>query len=451
MGAVAPIPPNPFRPDAPLGAAQGHDDGYGRFLVATGPYMVEGSEDLDLSRPAARQVPIAGYRPVTYDEEGNATAPGSLSFVRNPSWDPATDLLRAAFPDRIELEFRGETYQTAGYRATSRELRSAVDDAAVDLVLDLPLTLVQAQRYFEEPATRERVLSVPTGTIQYLVMRLAVPPFDDLHVRRAVAYALDEEALVGRLAADPSRFGEARAVPFTHLAPDSLEADLLADYDPFPASLERAGAEMARSRYDADGDGRCDAAACTDVLTIVNAESAGPEGAAVVEDALDAIGIGVRPEILSFQAPGSKSWYGRFSDLSRRDPMLLGLGWGLDYPNASTVLGLMFDSAGLAPTWGSNLSLVGASPSQLRRWGYGVTRVPSADAWIDRCASALGTEQIACWAQLDGYLMERITTMVPYLGLEQLILVSARVATPTASVPPFLLAIDRISLGRGSG
>ena len=42
MPAAAPIPPNPSDPKARLGVAEGHDPNYGRFMVATGPYMFEG-------------------------------------------------------------------------------------------------------------------------------------------------------------------------------------------------------------------------------------------------------------------------------------------------------------------------------------------------------------------------------------------------------------------------
>lgn len=46
--------------------------------------------------------------------------------------------------------------------------------------------------------------------------------------------------------------------------------------------------------------------------------------------------------------------------------------------------------------------------------------------------------------------MERITGMIPYLSLERLILMGPRVATFTETVPPILLALDRISLTPGS-
>lgn len=200
-GATAPIPPNPSRPEAPFGAAQGHGGGYGRFLIGTGPYMLEGSEDLDLPRPPGRQEPIAGYTPTTYDEAG-------------------------------------------------------------------------------------RVL--------YLVMRLAVPPFDDHHVRRAVAHAIDEAALVDEITEDPRRFQEQWAVPFTHMAIDPLEGDVLAGYDPFPADPALARAEMSRSDYDDDRDGRCDASACRDVLLLVDEESVGRAAATLVAEQLRWIGVRVR-------------------------------------------------------------------------------------------------------------------------------------------------------------
>src|SRR2546430_10665120 len=52
--ATAPIPPSPSDPNAMLGVATGHDDDYGRFLVASGPYMFKGSEALDLDRKSTR-------------------------------------------------------------------------------------------------------------------------------------------------------------------------------------------------------------------------------------------------------------------------------------------------------------------------------------------------------------------------------------------------------------
>ena len=94
LPATAPIPPNPADPEAPLGVADGHDDDYGRFLVASGPYMFEGSEAMDFSLPVKDQEPVAGYEPNKL-----------MSFVRNPAWvSDAQDDLRPAWVDGITME-----------------------------------------------------------------------------------------------------------------------------------------------------------------------------------------------------------------------------------------------------------------------------------------------------------------------------------------------------------
>ena len=75
----------------------GHDKDYGRFLVASGPYMFKGSEALDFSVPAKEQEPVAGYVPGR-----------SIELVRNPSWSADTDELRLAYPDEIVTEIGGD-------------------------------------------------------------------------------------------------------------------------------------------------------------------------------------------------------------------------------------------------------------------------------------------------------------------------------------------------------
>ena len=53
--------------------------------------MVQGAEQLDPSTPPTEQPQAPGL------------TRQSLTLVRNPSWEPSTDDLRAAYVDRIEL------------------------------------------------------------------------------------------------------------------------------------------------------------------------------------------------------------------------------------------------------------------------------------------------------------------------------------------------------------
>ena len=60
-----------------MGVAEGHDRNYGRFLVASGPYMFQGSETMDFSADPKDQTEAPGYVPGR-----------QIVLVRNPSWTP---------------------------------------------------------------------------------------------------------------------------------------------------------------------------------------------------------------------------------------------------------------------------------------------------------------------------------------------------------------------------
>src|SRR5438874_1258320 len=95
LAGTAPIPPLPSQPSAPFGVATGHDkEGYGFYLVSTGPYMIEGADKLDFSKPPKDQPRLTGLR-----------AGKAITLVRNPSWSTTTDDLRKGYVDRIEIGF----------------------------------------------------------------------------------------------------------------------------------------------------------------------------------------------------------------------------------------------------------------------------------------------------------------------------------------------------------
>src|SRR5262249_26814570 len=96
LAATAPIPASPSDPSAPEGAATGHDQNYGQFIVSTGPYMWKGADQVDYSKPAAQQTGPEGFQ-----------AGKSYVLVRNPSWDPSTDPYRKAYLDEIDATVGG--------------------------------------------------------------------------------------------------------------------------------------------------------------------------------------------------------------------------------------------------------------------------------------------------------------------------------------------------------
>jgi hypothetical protein len=199
---------------------------------------------------------------------------------------------------------------------------------------------------------------------------------------------------------------------------------------------------MAQSSYDRNGDGRCDARECRAVLTLASERGFGPAAAEQVAAWLDAIGIELRMRVRAvWSCPVHET---------RRLPLFMGCGFGYDFLNASTFLPFLFDSSEISGGYGANMSLVGATPSQLRRWGYEVTQVPSADDRIDRCAVMVGADQTECWADLDRYLMEDVVPVIPYAAETAAFVVSKRIAIYSYSVATGKLALDRMALVEGS-
>jgi peptide/nickel transport system substrate-binding protein len=412
MPATAPIPPDPTDPLAPYGIATGHDNSEGRFLVGTGPYMVEGTADLDFTVPPARQTPVAGFIPAK-----------SLTLVRNPSWIATSDPLRAAYVDRMEFSI--------GPRAIDDHTRERwvkdTEEGKIDLVFSsFPLVSEEnVARYRGNPALAPHLHVDTQDWIQFLTMNLAVPPFNDVHVRRAVNLAIDKQALVRE---EPNQ-GIA-----THIGLDSEEGNLLLGYDPYPHDLERAHQEMTLSRYDRNADGRCDALACRAVKAYL------PAFRGDIRQDLHAIGIGLDRSRKSDSPwlPSSRVALGVFT-------------WGTDYPNGSQILDQLFNGASIA----SNLNtinanydwpMVGASPSQLRGWGYTFTQVPSVDAEIGHCGTLVGNLQVQCWAELDQHLLEKVVPWVPLLTLNTPRIVSDRISSWSFDAFARMPALDRIAI-----
>jgi hypothetical protein len=119
--------------------------------------------------------------------------------------------------------------------------------------------------------------------------------------------------------------------------------------------------------------------------------------------------------------------------------------WFKDFPSGSTFLPVLLRT-GAVP--GSNLTMLGATPAQLRRYGYSVTLVPSVDGQIDACAEAVFDAQTRCWAQLDQYLSEQIVPWIPLAQEESGWLISSRVAefAVDASIGIPVPALDNIRL-----
>jgi peptide/nickel transport system substrate-binding protein len=413
LPATAPIPPNPSDPTAVLGVAQGHDDDYGRFLVASGPYMFEGSENLDFSVSADKQKPAAGYVPNK-----------SYSLVRNPSWDAATDDLRPAYVDAMQVSIGGE----------EAVLDQKVETGDIDMVFDTSAPEPEFMRKFQTtPDLKNRIFVDPTQGNYYATMNLGVPPFDDIHVRKAVNYAIDKYGF-RRLAGGPLI-----AELAGHFVPDTMLNDLLKDYDPYATpdskgadtaeGLDLAKQEMAQSKYDHNGDGVCDDPVCKNVLTVANETKTAQAEAALIQQNLEKIGI-----TLNIKSFTQSAAYGKMFDPKNHIGFSTGwAGWLKDYPDAYTFFFPVMYGPNILSQYNTNYSMVGATPEQMKQYDYTVTKVPGMDAEIEKCFPMTGDARVQCWADADKYLMENVVPIIPLMFSNNVAIFSARVTNYTFS------------------
>lgn len=402
------------------------DKQIGRVPVSSGPYMVAGSAGFDFTRAPTKQRLPSGYVLQT-----------RLGLVRNPAW--RNDPLRAAYVDRIVLTSEDPAPDKAAAK---------VDQGRLDVALGQLLpTTQQVERYSADPALEKRLFAHVGNGLRYISLNVAVPPFDDVHVRKAVNLAIDKQAL--RRTARGGRGGRIAG----HIAPDALLNNLLLDYDPYETPGHRgdpkaAKAEMAKSRYDRNRDGVCDARACSGLLAPArNDDPAIPRLAKIVADNLQPIGIE-----LDVKAVDPDTYFEDLLLPQSRVPVIPALGIAPDTLNGASVFPSLFYGPLVGGPASASTSLVGASPRQLRKWKYAVTKVPNVDGKIAECLRLTAGAQIQCWAETDQLLMETVVPMVPYLfdGFTQA--VSNRVSRFTFSQSGYVLmpAFDRIALKQGS-
>jgi peptide/nickel transport system substrate-binding protein len=384
MPATAPIPREV------AACFEGQPGRYGRYLVSSGPYMIDGADRVDASRCTSLE-PFRGFDGLT-----------QLTLVRNPEYRPSTDsrAARQSAPDEFQF--------TIDSNATD-----ILDKVAAGELDDETATVIPPQALEDhiKRAALKRYLHVDgSDSTTFLALNLTQPPFDDIHVRRALNWVMDKAALrqvwggpaAGRIA--------------NHIVPDSIFDDQLAGYSPYKTPGDHGSVADARralkgSKYDTDRDGLCGAPQCKHVLLLSEANGVYSRMLPTLEASAARIGITFKVHTVS----------GAFPVLQRTAnniPIADFPGWGKDYPDAFTYFA-QFDGRNIVPSGNSDWSLVGVTPEIAARDGItgSVRHVPNVDSRLDGCGRESGRPRLACYEELDRYLMTQVVPWVPYLSL----------------------------------
>ena len=397
MPATAPIPQE-------VGKCFTKAGDYGRFVISSGPYTIKGSEKLNTSSCSAMK-PISGFDPSK-----------KLIMVRNPNYNQSTDDLRSNNVDGIEI-----TVDTNVNDIFNRVESGALDASYVN---QPPKTILA--RYLTDPGKKKLLHADSSDQTWYITMNLGVPPFDDIHVRKAVNLVLDKAAILQAWG------GAVWGQIATHIMPPTvLSNQLTQSYDPygsggFHGDLAKAQAEMKQSRYDTDKDGVCDAAQCKNLVIVTRNVAPFTDMEPVVSNSLAKLGIEVKPRELATSAA-----YQTIQTVRNKIPIAMHPSWIKDYADPFTFAYVLFAGKAINPTGNVNYSLVGMTQKQASDFGvqYPPETIPSVDTDVASCEKLAGNDpaRTTCWVNLDKKLMEQVVPWVPYLWSNNITIVTPTV------------------------
>ncbi|MEV0981318.1 ABC transporter substrate-binding protein [Streptomyces sp. NPDC049915] len=268
---------------------------------------------------ADRPVSSGPYRFASY-------TPGrSLVLVRNENWSRATDPLRSALPDRIEL-----TVTTAG------DVAARLLDGTADLdVQQAGLEQSAASKVVQDPKLKAHADAPLTGYLRSLALVSKTAPLDNPHCRKAVFYAADTTAL------RTARGGVTAGSLHGNMLPPTLPGS--DDYDPFDLTGGKPQPEKAREELRACGR----AQGFTTKLVLREGKPQDEQTAQALQQSLKAVGITVQTERLDvsdfFSVVGSPG------EVKKKGYGLMLFAWGADYPHASGFLPSLADGRLITP------------------------------------------------------------------------------------------------------
>ncbi|BBH65173.1 peptide ABC transporter substrate-binding protein [Actinoplanes sp. OR16] len=281
---------------------------YGSAPAASGPYMFK---------------------------EGSIQPGKGVTWVRNPNWDQATDPIRKALPDQINL-----TITTNADDLDSRLLAGTAD-------LDVGQTGVQAAartKVLTDPNLKANADTPTTGFLRYAGLATSVAPLDNIECRKAVIYA-----------ADPTTLQSARGGPIaggdigTSMLPPNI-AGSDAKYDPFNRLQGKSQPEEAKKALAA-----CGKPNGFDIkIAVRNNREAEVKTSEALQAALKTVGINASIE--QYDGAQQASITGSPDNVKSKGYGIIIGGWGADYPTGAGYMQPLADSRFIPDNGNYNLS-----------------------------------------------------------------------------------------------
>ncbi len=296
--------------------------------------------------PATMPVPASKDTGSKYKEHVISTGPykfdtnqlgKQFTLVRNPQWDPSTDPIRKALPDRIQMQLNVNA--------------DDIDNRLIsgDLDVDVAGTGVQpaAQgRILTDQTMRGNADSALEARIWFTAINGDVAPLDNVHCRRAVEYATDKASYQN---AYGGRTGGEIA---TNIMPPVISG--AQQFNPYPAGPDNHG-DIAKAKDELQQCGQPNG-----FTTSVAYRAERPKEKATAEALQQALArVGINLSVKPYPQGDYLKLYAGKPDFAKSNGLgLMIYGWGADWPDGYGFLSQIVDSRAIRPTGGnSNLSV----------------------------------------------------------------------------------------------
>jgi len=330
--------------------------------------------------------------PTTYDADPTVQAftgpymisqysPGkSLTLVRNPEWNPKTDM-RPAYVDRVQWTMGNDP------NVLGRQVMSGT--AVVNG--DTPTAPVIKQFATQNP---QQISFSPLGN-RFVAMNTTKKPFSDINVRKAAAAALDRTAM------QRVRGGPVVGVIATHFIPPAFPGFAQSGGLKGPGAdyLAKPGGDLALAQSYMKKAGFSSGKANGETIVLVGDNtSPAKENALIVANSLERLGFKVKTNLVDHSVLYSK-FCGVKSQLQKID-ICANPGWLPDFADPYAMLYANFNGKSILPVNNVNYSLF--NDSQI-------------NAEMDRASVVTDpAKRDAAWGKVDRDLVAKVPA-IPWL------------------------------------
>ncbi|QKW09323.1 ABC transporter substrate-binding protein [Streptomyces sp. NA04227] len=247
-------------------------------------------------------------------------------LVRNDKWDPKTDPIRPALPDKITV--------------TINKNQAENDKRLMDGDYDLDINgtgMSMSGRTTAITDHKSSVDNMPTDFVRYVALITAAKPFDNEHCRKAVFYGTNFAAL------QKTRGGEVAAGEIANsVFPKAIKGH--SDYDPYGVLARKGKPDAAKAKAELKECGKPNGFSTK--ITARNNQPGEVEAATALQEQLKKIGISLSVDPLD--GAESSSITGSPTVVKKRGYGMTMSGWGPDFPSGQGFGQPLWDSRFIA-------------------------------------------------------------------------------------------------------